>query len=308
MQRCLEREHAAARLLIGKVPQIAAHPHQRLLDAPGDDGTAQPGFGLWPHVERQVAQHHLRRVGAQEAAIELEHAGKARARRALGRVGAAPAQLQLGLEVRVAQQQARHLDGDQIARHAPAQAGFQPLQRHPGLFKYAGQIEVPVFEPQRSLPAVGGEAEVEVGTNDAGASGRVHVPTLRMAVHRRSSAGAQPDVAQAAAGTPGGRGPRLVGACGLACARSLGGAPLHLHLLHQAAGGGFAQPLVRERGQGQLQRQLAQHLRIEPLGLERKTGRGRGAAAGVLVAHIAARPHQPVGGAKAQPVGAQSGL
>ncbi len=278
----------------------------RLADAPRDDGVAQVAARIDPDVERQVAVD-ARGVGAQQPPLELEQARKARARRAEGGVGAAPNQLQFGFEVGVAQPHPGRFDADSLGVHLPLETGLQQVQVHLRLLKHAGQVELPVFKAQLGLAAAGAETEVELGPAHAGAPGCVHVPAAGVAVHRRRGPGAQAGVAQAPAGAPGGSG--RARAC--ACARiglGWGCAPLQGNLLHQAAGRGLAQPMVHRLGQGQLQRQLAQHLRIELLALERKPRRSRAVAAGVLVAHVAPRPDQPGGGAKAQPVGAQGGL
>ncbi len=298
----------AARATVGELPQIAADLQLRLADAPRDNGVAQVAARIGRHVERQVAVD-ARGVGAQQPALQFEQARKARPRRAEGRVGAAPDQLQLGFEVGVAQPQLGRFNTNSLGADPPLDAGLQQFEWQLRLLKHAGQVELPVFYAQLGLAAAGTKAEVDLGPTHARAPGCVHVPAAGVAVHRRRSPGAQADVAQAPAGAPAGSGRTCARARARArIGRGWGGAPLQGNLLHQAAGRGLAQATVQRLGQGQLQRQLAQHLRIELLALERKPHRGRAVAAGVLVAHIAPWPDQPSGGAKAQPVGAQGGL
>ena len=155
----------ARRWLVGSdVAQVALDAHLHVARLALDDGVAHVVPRVRRNGQRQVAVH-AGAVGAREAALQIQHAGKARH---LLAVAGLPGRLEAADGVGVAQPQLFHRQGDALAIHSPARGGGQVRQLDLRLLEHARKAQCAVLDVHTGLPA----SRAEVGVDRCAAQAR----------------------------------------------------------------------------------------------------------------------------------------
>ena len=270
-------------LVGGHVAQVALDPHLHVARLALDDGVAHVVPRVRRNGQRQVAVH-AGAVGAREAALQIQHAGKARR---LLAVAGLPGRLEAAYGVGVAQPQVSHRQGDALAIHSPARGGGQVRQLDLRLLENARKAQCAVLDAHTGLPAAGADVDVDRGAAYAGNPG--HRLTLGVGGrgqrrHRQAR--------EAAAHAPIQR-------------RLQRPVPARVQRIHQPCHRMLAQTLMHAGRQRQARGDLVQRGQIQAFTAQRAAALVATQRLAVVEAEVAARPCQAVGIHELQALGVQ---
>ncbi len=229
-------------------------------------------------------------IAPAQLALQVQHAGDAGPAAGAGRVAVLPLHLQRALGIGIGKAHVAGLHRQGIALLLPCQAGREAVHGHHGLFEHPGQVQRALGHAHvRRAPGLG-HGEVQRQAAHAGAAQREAVARAG----RVQCTGGHLQAAGLAFGAPAQRGLQ----------RAL---PLAVDAFHQPLGGIGLQHARRHRAQRQAGSHARQHSQVQPVGAQLALGGGfRGGRLGAQ-RHIAARPHQALGGGELQAFGGQVG-
>jgi hypothetical protein len=283
----------------GTVGMSQMSPWMRKLDLGGagrPDGFAQVAAHIVTDAQGQVAVHPGA-VGAAEVGFDVEQPGKARGRRAGGRIGGLPAHPGRAVGIGALQADLVQVDLDAFALQAPAGGRLQPAHRDQRVLEDVGQLDMPVGDQHLGAAPVLIEFEVDTGTGHTRPSGQGVEPGGGHAAAGRT---AQAQGLHHATGTetPLAKGfERGLGVVGLPGGIKVGDLAFGLQAVQPAVGG---------RPQRQAGGHLTERAQVDAFGPQHRRGGAFATGNRMTDAQHPARPDVSVTGSETQVIAAEA--